>query len=963
MPTYKNYAIIADPRRVVNFNAEINHYMTRSLVGEDVSITNVFPTRIVTKSAQDNLLSIPNIGFYELTKAEATTLASTASIKSVVRHFSDEETIVTFNGAPTSSVSESFNSFFKGSGSFLDFYSLTHFRDPIGLDYTGSITGSRLAESAIFFSQSQEVFYFNGGENIFLDSASYSQNFLERFVQASMSYDNSVTASSNFPDGEDFIGLALDGGLTPYYLENKQASSNVNGTASLFGGGGLGYYNIVPTINKRWRRSEFGDNNVSIYTDDWPGSIYDSTGQMVNWGLYAHSTPKEDFDWRIMFQLDTDPTSKDSHGNFPLKSTSVPYNVTATGKNVDLIIIDQGVNDQHPEFKYYDPDLLNGIGGWVSRVEKTNWPDFCPEILNNPISMGAYSSSLTFRSQYYTNMMFEHGTSVASNAAGRTQGWAKEARIHDLKIFGNPRLTVPQAFQCVKNFHVSKSINPETGFKDPTVVNMSFGYYNEPINISQWYNSDGELFNWTEPTKIRKVYYKGVDLYPNYTGSIDDNGDYHWNLMPGPNEGARFMISESFQTSYYLSSTRKAFRMRTQGIQEVVDELIQQCVDEGVILVSSAGNEGRLIVKTGSKYEGVDYDHRGLWDSYIIKDESPFDTGSTSGYTYYLNRASTPASNEGVITVGALAPNICIDKGTDLLTSSLLTSGSHAYDMFGERAGCPYVFGCGNSGTFIRDGFRNIPEFEHSDMHQVKGTSTRSPKKGTGVGDTFPGWENLNTSSYFPPVFFSNIGNGVDIWAAGHDVGVARADLDQIISEVTGFGFRPTKHVSSSLAHFQTPIQPDFYFLGNPAYPDYLDLYPEPSPPSLITQQHYRVQSGTSFSSPNVAGVVCLFMELNPGATPKQVKKFLIEQGQKAMPVWNDNPSQNFADFTGSMKSEYALAAGNYGGGQISPVASSNSMAPSQNRDIAICGAEPVMLYWPFSNPKTQFNNINLTKS
>ena len=81
------------------------------------------------------------------------------------------------------------------------------------------------------------------------------------------------------------------------------------------------------------------------------------------------------------------------------------------------------------------------------------------------------------------------------------------------------------------------------------------------------------------------------------------------------------------------------------------------------------------------------------------------------------------------------------------------------------------------------------------------------------------------------------------------------------------------------------------------------------------------------------------------------------------MPVWNDNPSQNYADFTGSMKSEYALAAGNYGGGQISPVVSSNSMAPTQNRDIAICGAEPVMLYWPFNNRKTQFSNINLTKS
>lgn len=945
MPTYRNYAVIGEPR--IDFDTDIDFYLGKDTSGDSANIRAYYPDRIVTKSAQDNFLSIPNIRFYELTDDEASTLAGTSSIKEVPRFFSQEETVLKYEVSSSISFSQSLDLFFKSGSAFPDFYSLTRMEDYYEPDFTGSITSSRLPLNAFFYSESQEAFWYNGGEEIFANSSSYSQSFLDRFTEASMSWDL-TTGSTPRIDGLNAIGIEIDGLLTPWYLEQEPAYDDINGVQTPFGGGGLGFYNICPTVNLRWRGGG-SDNQTSYYAGSWPGSQLDTDGQMVNWGLYAHSTPKEEFDWRVIYQLNTDSASIDAYGNFPLKSTSVPYNFTATGKNVDLIIIDTGVNTQHPEFKYYNPNGgVSGSGAWESRVIKTDWRDYCPEIVNNIAYYGVPSAF--WLNTYYDNMNFEHGTSVASNAAGRTQGWAKEARIHDLNIFGG-KCQPAQAMQCVLNFHVSKSINPTTGFKDPTVVNMSWGYVITPIDHSQFYDENGKLTRFSNPTEIDSFYYKGVNLYPDYTGSENEDGDLVYNLTPGHDQGIRFRISESFDPGFGDSFERKIMKVYTSAYNGVVEELIQQCVDAGVIFLTSAGNDASLRVKSGSKYEGVDYDHRGLWDSYFTK--------NGSSLTYYTNRASTPGRNNAVITVGALAPHIVIDRGTDLLTGSLLTSGSSAYDVYGERAGCNWVFGGAGSTNLIQR--RGVPEFEHSDMHEIMGTSNRAAKRGAGVGDTFPGWEAANSSSYFPAVWFSTVGNAVDIWAAGHNVPVARADLDQIVAEATGFGWRPTKHANASLAHYQIPFQVGYYFLGNTNYSNYYNLYPQPSPPSRITQQKYRTSSGTSFASPNAAGVVCLFMELNPGATWSQVKKFLIEQGQKAMPVWVDNPSQNHVDFTGSMKSDFALASGNYGYGKLSPVVDDDSMAPSMNRDIAICGAEPVMLYWPYTQRKTQFNNINIT--
>ena len=128
---------------------------------------------------------------------------------------------------------------------------------------------------------------------------------------------------------------------------------------------------------------------------------------------------------------------------------SYPYCLDGTG--VDVVIQDDGVFGEHPEFQDKHGN---------SRFIALDW-------------YAAAGVAGTMPSGHYGNVG-AHGTHVAGIAAGKTYGWAKGANVYSIRydLFEN----ISDVFDLIKTWHLNKPVDPKTGFKRPTIVNQSWGY-------------------------------------------------------------------------------------------------------------------------------------------------------------------------------------------------------------------------------------------------------------------------------------------------------------------------------------------------------------------------------------------------------------------------------------------------------------------------------------------------------
>lgn len=271
-----------------------------------------------------------------------------------------------------------------------------------------------------------------------------------------------------------------------------------------------------------------------------------STGNILNWGLIRNSNPTN------VYGSST--------------TTTENYNYVLNGNNVDIVIIDSGIQINHPEFG--------------NRVNAYQW--------TNAVN------TTTFYTDYSG-----HGTHVTGIAAGNTYGWAKNSNIYSIKFLPGPGDPDPgfgnQTFGYVANLLVSwqnsKPVNPATGVKNPTVVNMSFEY-----GIS------------TSTFSIANVTYRG-NTYSNPSVPNSTYGLYFYqNLYP------------------YKNPT--------------YDIYVDQMTAAGMTVCKSAGNDGLKIDVPG----GIDYNNS-VWLKYA-SNSVPYGNG------YYMQGAS-PISNTAII-VGAL---------------------------------------------------------------------------------------------------------------------------------------------------------------------------------------------------------------------------------------------------------------------------------------------------------------------
>lgn len=266
------------------------------------------------------------------------------------------------------------------------------------------------------------------------------------------------------------------------------------------------------------------------------------------------------------------PACVNSTNPFSTTDLNFTHNFPLAGLGVDTVIQDSGIQANHPEWLSLD--------GTSSRLQQINWP-----------SAAGLTGTYTQDANHYTDPD-GHGTHVAGTVAGRLYGWAKESNIYAITIIDNPAaFGVSASFNLIRSWHNLKPVTA-TGYKRPTVVNMSWEYYKVYENITGG-NYRGTPWTSTSP---QTVYGMVTTIYNRLT-----------------------------------SPTRYYHPVRVAS----VDADIADAISAGVILVAAAGNDAHKIdISTGLDYN----------NSY---------TDSVNGVTYY-HRGATPSNTSGVVTVGSV---------------------------------------------------------------------------------------------------------------------------------------------------------------------------------------------------------------------------------------------------------------------------------------------------------------------
>jgi serine protease AprX len=201
-----------------------------------------------------------------------------------------------------------------------------------------------------------------------------------------------------------------------------------------------------------------------------------TTATMKNWGLHRSTNS-------------ANPMSSSTSA-----SASFPYTLDGTG--VDIVVIDTGIEPDHPEF------AVNADGTGGSRVVDFNWASLGVTGTPTSASIGGYLKDSD-----------GHGSNCASIAAGNTCGWAPGAAIYAIRIFTGydtktgaslGAISSDLCFDLVRAFHLAKVA---AGNKRPTICTNSWGYY-------------------ATYTGVTTTYFRG-SLYPGMSASYGQFGSKH----------------------------------------------------------------------------------------------------------------------------------------------------------------------------------------------------------------------------------------------------------------------------------------------------------------------------------------------------------------------------------------------------------------------------------------------------
>lgn len=328
--------------------------------------------------------------------------------------------------------------------------------------------------------------------------------------------------------------------------------------------------------------------NNADFDKSWSPSATD-----INWGLLRHS----------------EATNRSNWGDGGTTQITDSLTITASGKNVDVVIVDGHIDPDHPEF------AVNSDGSGGSRVVQFNWFS-----LTNAVTGGSNGTYVYDRSGSYTNSADvadnNHGCHCAGTVAGNTQGWARDANIYNISPYSTNPNSLSSSFMWdyIRAWHNTKPINAETGRRNPTVTNNSYG--------SSFVTGGTVAIDGYDSGNITRINFRGTDYNPGRDLTVQELND----------RGCYGNSVTGIRIPYY-STARFAD--------------IQDAMDDGIIIVASAGNEYWKTVNS------TDQDYNNTY----------YMTLNGVNYIWYLHRGTSSGAGYGpVINVGAMGNDNNEDK-------------------------------------------------------------------------------------------------------------------------------------------------------------------------------------------------------------------------------------------------------------------------------------------------------------
>ena len=346
--------------------------------------------------------------------------------------------------------------------------------------------------------------------------------------------------------------------------------------------------------------------------------------------------------------------------------------VYKNGRHVDVVIVDDPVSWDSQEW-YSQSSPGN------SRFVQYQWFNELNTAVGSIDDDGQTlpTGNITYLDNLNTPQF--HGIHVTGTAAGRHYGWANEANIYNIATtdpwVSGQSLGGLLTFDYLRAFHRNKSVNPETGFKNPTITNHSYG----GIHYMPIKGTDGEgnnIYRLDFPDLLA-VYFQGVTYDPN---------------NPGPSGWTEAGIEFDFGVRFGLD-TYPAY-------SSSIAADVQDAIDEGIVVIGSAGNDNLLVAEVGD----INY------NNYLVISKNG------ENFSFYYNRGSWPNTpDSGSIIVGALSDHSDFRRST--------------YTMFGPGVdvfapGDQILSAYGNTGGFVDAKYGGGGNYYYA----IQGTSMASPQ-------------------------------------------------------------------------------------------------------------------------------------------------------------------------------------------------------------------------------------------